>query len=166
MYRLPLFIVFLSCCTTACKEEPEVRIERYENGQISRKSTLVNGKKEGLMTDYYNNGSLMAERHFQNGLQQGRTVIYYPGGKLKEVQHYLNGKKDGGDTLWYENGSIQFVSTLKEDKLHGYLRKWATDGQMIYEARYDMDTLVEVKGAPVQKSNTSAIPSAILKKKE
>jgi hypothetical protein len=55
---------------------------------------------------------------------------------------------------------------LKEDKLHGYLRKWTTEGQLIYEARYEMDTLVEVQGVPVQKSNSSAIPSAILKKKE
>ncbi len=42
---------------------------------------------------------------------------------------------EGGDTLWYEDGHIQFVSALQEDKLHGYLRKWAPDGSLVFEVQ-------------------------------
>jgi len=142
------------------------RLERFENGQVSRRSNIVNGKKEGRMTDYYNDGKLMAERYFVQGEQAGRTVIYYPNGSVKEVQHYEQGKKQGGDTLWYEDGKIQFITTLKDDKKHGYLRKWSPTGALIYEAKYDMDTLIEVQGQPIDRNTSAAKPSQILKKKD
>lgn len=162
-----LFFAFLlqTTCENSIPKTYE-RIEKYENGQVSRRSNIVNGLKEGIMTDYYNNGKLMAERYFEKGRQQGRTVIYYPGGQIKEVQYFEKGKKQGGDTLWYEDGEIQFVTTLKEDKKHGYLRKWAPSGELIYEAKYNMDTLVEVKGQAINRNTSAAKPSQVLRKQD
>ncbi len=160
-----LCTVFL--LANACKKSAPTsyeQLDRFENGQVSRRSNIVNGKKEGKMTDYYNDGKLMAERFFVNGEQEGRTVIYYPGGNLKEVQYYAKGKKQGGDTLWYEDGKIQFVTTLKDDKKNGYLRKWDPSGKLVYEAKYELDTLVEVKGQPINRNTSSAKPSQVLKK--
>jgi antitoxin component YwqK of YwqJK toxin-antitoxin module len=162
-----LFFAFL--LQTACENSiPKTyeRVEKYENGQVSRRSNIVNGLKEGKMTDYYNDGKLMAERYFEKGQQQGRTVIYYPSGQIKEVQYFEKGKKQGGDTLWYEDGKIQFVTTLKDDKKHGYLRKLGTAGELIYEAKYDMDTLVEVKGQAINRNTSAAKPSQVLRKQE
>ena len=88
------------------------KVDHFENGQVSRRTNFVNGKKEGKMTDYYNDGKLMAERFFVQDLQEGRTVIYYPDGVVKEVQYFQNGKREGGDTLWYEDGKIQFVTQV------------------------------------------------------
>lgn len=127
------------------------RVERYETGQVSRKFRLVNGMKEGLMTDYYNDGKLMAERQFQHDKQHGKTLVYYPNGAIKEVQYYDRGIRYGGDTLFYENGSIQFVTTFLEGKKNGYMRKWDTLGNLIYEARYKHDTVVEIMGKAVGK---------------
>ncbi|MBC7775902.1 MAG: hypothetical protein H7246_10750 [Phycisphaerae bacterium] len=141
------------------------KVDRFENGQVSRRTNIVNGKKEGKMTDYYNDGKLMAERFFVQGEQQGRTVIYYPDGVVKEVQYFEQGKRQGGDTLWYEDGKIQFVTTLKDDKKNGYMRKWAPNGELIYEAKYDLDTLIEVKGEPINRNTSAAIPSQMVKKK-
>ena len=91
----------------------------------------------------------MAERWFSDGLQSGRSVIYYPSGKLKEVQYYQLGQQTAGDTLWYENGQIQFAVTFSENKKNGYLRKWDTVGGLIFESKYQMDTLMEVNGRPL-----------------
>lgn len=164
--RATLFSLVL-ILITACDQTPPKtyeRIERFENGQISRRSNVVNGLKEGKMTDYYKDGKLMAERYFEKGEQQGRTVIYYPNGQIKEVQYFASGKKQGGDTLWYEDGKIQFVSTLKDDKLDGYLRKWDPNGALVYEAKYALDTLIEVKGQPIDRNTSAAKPSQVLKK--
>ena len=76
----------------------------------------------------------------------------------------MDGKKQGGDTLWYEDGKIQFTSAFKEGKLQGYLRKWAPSGEQIYEAKYDLDTLLEVKGQAINRNTSAAKPSQILKK--
>ncbi len=141
------------CLSTAISCNPSSneteRIERYETGAISRTVPMVNGKKQGMMKDFYPDGKLMAERWFENGLQSGRTVIYYPTGKIKEVQYFQGGQQTSGDTLWYENNQIQFAVTFKENKKHGYLRKWDTTGVLIFESKYVMDTLVEVKGRPL-----------------
>lgn len=169
---IPLFqriapVLLLFTCLVAClpSTDPDTyeRIERYENGSISRRFHIVKGKKQGRMTDYYTDGKVLAERWFEDDRQSGRTVIYFPSGHIKEVQHYLAGKKNGGDTLWYENGQIEFVTTLEDDKKHGYLRKWHTDGTLVFEAKYDHDTLIEVKGKPIRRDVSAAKPSAVLK---
>ncbi len=162
-------LFFALLWTSACEtREPKTyeRIERFETGQISRRSNIVEGKIEGKMTDYYNDGKLMAERYFVNGLQEGRTVIYYPSGQIKEVQHFIAGKKEGGDTLWYEDGKVQFVTTLKNDKKDGYLRKWNPAGDLIYEAKFSLDTLLEVNGQKISPDNLSAKPTQVIKRKD
>ncbi len=159
-------VVFLAISCQNSNEKTFERVEHYENGQVSRRINIINGKREGKMTDYYNDGKLMAERYFVQGEQNGKTVIYYPSGQIKEVQYYTAGKKQGGDTLWYEDGKIQFVTTLKDDKKDGYLRKWGPDGTLIYEAKYALDTLIEVKGQPINRNTSAAKPSEILKKQE
>jgi len=143
-----VLLASLTACETPQTDNYE-RIERLESGAIARRVQIVNGKKEGKMTDYYPDGKLMAERWFKNGMQEGKAVVYYPGGQVKEVQFYKGGMQFGGDTIWYENGKIQFAVTLENDKKNGYLRKWSTDGALVFECRYANDTLVEVKGKPI-----------------
>lgn len=166
-YRIAFFVpVALLLSAGGCKEkaqeppaQPQIveRIERYGNGAVSRRVQIVDGKKEGKMTDYYNDGKLMAERWFKNGMQEGNTTIWYPSGKIKEVQFYKEGKQFGGDTIWYENGRVQFTTFFENDKKEGYLRKWDPDGKPVFEAKYHLDTLIEVKGVPIPRK---APPSA------
>jgi len=161
-FLLPVALCIL--CVAACKEKTQIpaqprsaeRVERYGNGAVSRRVMIVDGKKEGKMTDYFNDGKIMGERWFKNGLQEGRTVIYYPSGKVKEVQYYTQGKQQEGDTIWYENGRIQFTVFFKDNKKQGYLRKWGTDGKLVFESRYDQDTLIEVKGRPIPRESVNA----------
>ncbi|MBL7827718.1 MAG: toxin-antitoxin system YwqK family antitoxin [Saprospiraceae bacterium] len=148
MKKIFLLLVLANACHHTRKSEE--RIERFETGVISRIIPMIDGKKEGIMRDFYPDGKLMAERAFQNNLQEGKTRIYYPSGNLKEVQYYTNGLQTDGDTLWYENGAIQFSVTFKANKKNGYLRKWDQQGQLIYESKYSMDSLVEVKGEPIE----------------
>jgi antitoxin component YwqK of YwqJK toxin-antitoxin module len=166
LHRLPLILLLLSAsaCNAPSASQPAEVVQRYQTGVVSRRFYTLNGQKQGKMTDYYNDGRLMAERQFVADKQTGRTLIYYPGGQVKEVQYYLDGKKNGGDTLWYEDGRIQFVSHLQDDKMHGYLRKWAPDGTLVFEAKYDQDTLIEVKGQPIDRNVSAAKPSAVLKR--
>lgn len=157
---LPL-VALLLLAGGSCTEKKEVtaepqtveRIERYENGAVSRRVQIIDGKKEGKMTDYYNDGKIMAERWFKNGLQDGNTTIWYPSGKVKEVQFFIRGKQSGGDTIWYENGRVQFTVFFQDDKKEGYLRKWSPEGKVIFESKYHLDTLTEIKGVPMPRKS-------------
>jgi antitoxin component YwqK of YwqJK toxin-antitoxin module len=162
-----LFLLLIGCIDTTPTKKPaptREQVDYFENKQVSRRYHLINGLKQGKMTDYYNDGKLMAERYFLDDAQHGRTLIFYPSGAIKEVQYFVNGTRQGGDTLWYENGKVQFVTTLKDDKKDGYLRKWSPEGKLVYEARYERDTLVEVMGKPIADTISAARPSKILKK--
>lgn len=125
-------------------------VEYYGTGEVARRVMEVNGKKEGKMTDYFPDGRVKAERWFQNGQQTGRTLIFFPDGQIQETQYYAFGKKQGGDTVWYQNGHTHFTFEYKDEKKNGYIRRWTPDGKMEYEARYEMDTLVEVNGKNVR----------------
>ena len=157
IWQIALLIVGISL--TSCKNQstekdavPEVQeiTDRFEDGPISRKYTLVKGKKEGKYQEYYHTGELLCERNFVNDIEEGKTVFYYRDGNIKEVMYLLNGNKNGGDTLYYEDGSFKYISTYKDGIRHGILKKWGEDGVVTYEAKFNMDTLIEVHGKPVK----------------
>src|SRR4030095_3295151 len=94
-YVLGILVILGTLFTSACKSDeskPKEIVQNYGTGQISRRYTEINHKKEGLMTDYYPSGKLKAERMFENDMQVGKTTLYYEGGEIKEVQYYKDGK--------------------------------------------------------------------------
>ncbi len=150
MFGLYLFACSESPQTPPPPPRPVEKIEKYGTGAISRRYQEIGGKKQGLMTDYFTDGRTKAERYFTDDKQSGRTVLYHPGGQIREVQYYENGLKQGGDTLFYEDGRVEFVVNYHLEKKNGYLRKWSPTGDLVFEARYVMDSLVEVKGKAIK----------------
>jgi len=158
------FLSFFICCVAffltlpllvSCKKEPkpEEILGYYASGELSRRYSTINHKKEGKMIDYYPDGSLKGERLFRNDTQVGKTILYYKSGKIQEVQYFDQGTIHGGDTVFYESGQPQFMVTMDHGVKDGYIRKWAEDGSVIYEAKYARDTLVEVKGVPLNRDS-------------
>lgn len=137
---------------TACKsgDSGPVEIEgKYNNGVVSRRHTEINHKKEGLMTEYYPSGKLKAELMFKNDVQIDKSTIYYESGAKQEVQYFKDGLLNGGDSTFYESGKPQKVMNFTNGIKDGYIRSWAEDGTLTYEAKLRMDTLIEVKGQPI-----------------
>jgi hypothetical protein len=133
----------------ACKPEAPKLVKkemRYISGELLSTHHELNGKKEGKLLEYYPDGRLKSERLFINDKETGKTVVYFPDGRIKEVQSYEDGVKEGGDTIFYENGNPQFALSFHKGKKNGYLRKWTPNGELTYEAKFAMDSLVEVKG--------------------
>jgi antitoxin component YwqK of YwqJK toxin-antitoxin module len=147
---LPFLFMVLSCKSNPVETEV---VQNWGTGEISRRYKTIDGKKEGLMTDYYQDGSLKAERWFKNDIQVGKTTLYHKNGKIKEVQYYDQGTIHGGDTTFYESGAPEMLLNFDHGVKHGYVRKWLEDGTMIYEARYSHDTLVEVKGEMLKRDS-------------
>ena len=137
-----------------CRSNTEEIVLQYPTGELSSRHTEINGKKEGMMTDYYKDGKVKSERIFAGDVQIGRSVMYHPNGKIKKVQYFEDGKVQGGDTLFYENGYPEFLRTYNKGVLDGYIRKWDINDSIIYEAKYRNDTLVEVKGEPIKRDTT------------
>ncbi|MGB3079368.1 MAG: hypothetical protein WBB31_09865 [Saprospiraceae bacterium] len=135
-----------------CKSGDSAPVEivgKYDNGVVSRRHTEINHKKEGPMTEYYPSGKLKAELMFKNDVQADKATMYFESGARQEVQYFKDGLLSGGDTTFYESGKPQKVMNFTNGIKDGYLRSWGEDGTLTYEAKFKMDTLVEVKGQPV-----------------
>ncbi len=144
------FFGFISMISCSNANKPQEIIMKYGDGTVKSRFTEINHKKEGLMTDYYPGGQKMTERMFKNDLQVDKTTAYYESGKVKEVQYYKDGELNGGDTVFYENGNPQFLITFSNGLKDGYVRKWGVDGNIIFEAKYAYEKLVEVKGEKIE----------------
>jgi len=155
---LLLGVLFLLSCKSENSKPKEI-VMNYGTGEISRRYTEINHKKEGLMTDYYPDGKLKGERMFKNDVQVGKTTFYYESGKIKQVQYYVDGKVEGGDTTYYKNGKPQLVINYSNGEKNGYLRKWNENDSLIFEAKYANEKLVEVKGEDI---NPDSIPHQVI----
>jgi antitoxin component YwqK of YwqJK toxin-antitoxin module len=143
---------------TACKSGdsgPVVVEGKYDNGVVSRRHTEINHKKEGPMTEYYPSGKLKAEAVFKNDIQIDKATIYYESGARQEVQYFRDGKISGGDTTFFENGKPKMVLNFTDGIKDGYVRSWGEDGTLTYEAKFRMDTIVEVKGQPILRDTSN-----------
>ena len=147
IYTLILISVVAFFCS--CKPKPQEKFLYYASGEVSRKHTEIDGKKEGKMTEYYKDGKVKSERMFENDVEVGTSVFFYQTGTVKERIYLDGGKLNGGDTTFYEDGKPQFMRNWNNGVLDGYIRKWDENGNMTYEARYANDKLVEVKGQSV-----------------
>lgn len=146
---LLLMLVLQSCTNTT--SQVEERIDKYPSGITSRTYKLINGKKEGLMTDYYPRGQLLSKRLFKNDLQHGVSNHFYESGAKKEVQYFVNGKREGGDTVWFESGKIRYIFNFKNDLREGPMKTFDENGKLVLEVIYEKDQPKTVNGEPLKK---------------
>ena len=66
-------------------EEPEVKKEYWDNGNLKTETHYQNGKKEGLETDWYESGEKKRERLFKNGEREGLVTLWFKSGKKEKV---------------------------------------------------------------------------------
>lgn len=146
-FLLSSFSLFLH----SCKHDKTEQVFKYPNGVVSRRIPMVDEKKHGELLEYYSSGELKSRSEFVNDQQTGKTMYYYKSGKVQEIQYFNNSKLILGDTTFYENGNIEFIAEYTNGYKNGYIKKFDSTGTMYFNARYRMDTLVEVKGVPLQR---------------
>lgn len=104
----------------------------YENGGLWREENYVNGKREGVLTDYDEQGKIILTGNFVENNMEGTWVYETP--DYKEIGNYLGGERDsvwisyympskykryegrfvngepnGVHTMYYNNGKKQYT---------------------------------------------------------
>lgn len=146
-----LFITTVCFAFLSCSDKKSEQVFTYPTGEVKLRIPLVNGKKQGEMLEYYRTGEILSRSNFTNDVQTGKAIYYYRNGDIQEVKYYKNNKLDQADTSFYENGNIELIVEYSDGLKNGYIKKFDTTGVMYFNAKYKMDTLVEVKGMPLQK---------------
>jgi antitoxin component YwqK of YwqJK toxin-antitoxin module len=91
----------------------------YDSGQLNRKYTVINGKREGLFRMWHNNGQISQETT------------------------YRDGKREGLFRSWWTDGQIRIETTFKNDKIDGLKREWFKNGMRKEESTYENGVKIE-----------------------
>ena len=100
----------------------------YENGQITVRGQLVDGKGEGTWVYWHPNGRKKADGQWHNDMAQGLWTYWYENGWKKAEKHWVDGVLNGPCTTWYDNSQKAEVSNLVDGKPHGLIQAWDRQG--------------------------------------
>jgi antitoxin component YwqK of YwqJK toxin-antitoxin module len=89
-------------------------VERYPDGTLRSRSTVLDGLLDGLSEGWFTNGQLQVTEHFQRGISHGRRTKWHRGGGKLSEANIVKGQFDGPFRKWHENGrlseSVQFTN--------------------------------------------------------
>lgn len=119
-------------------------LEKYDNGEIKIKGSLIDSVLLGKYTEYYKNGQVKTTGEFKNceyktnrvevfvgrcgadfytklaqGRKHGVWTEYYENGVLKSKSNYFCGLSQGNFFYYHENGKLFFIDFYTENKLLG-----------------------------------------------
>ena len=106
-------------------------ISQMSNGQVIYHGQWLDGKKNGLHTEWwYYNGKKSEEARYKNGELDGPRLTWYDNGQIWSIVNFKNGKWEGKSKVWYDNGQIQSIASMQNHKRHGAYTEWYENGQM------------------------------------
>ncbi|MCM8569698.1 hypothetical protein NE848_09925 [Gramella jeungdoensis] len=91
-----------------------------------------NGKK----VEYHDNGNISIRYNLKNGKIDGKIEVYHPSGQLKKTGTYLNGKQNGLFKEYDEEGDLVLEYNVKNNLKHGSYIEYI-DGKKSYQYNYD-----------------------------
>lgn len=83
--------------------------------------SFVDGKVNGVRTEYNDSGGKKAQATFKNGIIEGELLNFHQNGKVSDEAYYKHGKKDGAWKRYNQEGHVIQTLNYKEDSKEG---KW------------------------------------------
>lgn len=118
---LPLALLLASC--------DDVRVEKYENGNVRLETHYAQGVKSGLEREFYESGALKRELHYEAGERSGEAKLYYESGGLQETSTYVAGRQEGVVERFYKNGTLSYRAVFKDGKETGFPETFDESGE-------------------------------------
>ena len=118
-------------------------VEKYPDGSVKSRSTLLNGILHGVSEGWHTNGTLQVREHFQNGVSHGvRTKWFANGSKMSEatIEH---GKINGAFRRWHQNGALAEEIRMTSNVPDGLSRAYYPNGTLKAQAKLDKGEVVE-----------------------
>lgn len=111
--------------------------EWTNGGWTETRAMYRQGRPHGVSTTWSTNGIKLSEWRFPDG----KCKSWYENGKLESVRHFKDGEYHGSFVTWYEDGTKR-ENLFRMGQAHGTSRGWHANGNMKWEAKYNMGELV------------------------
>ncbi len=117
-------------------------IEYHPNALVKSITPYVEGKIEGLRTEFSTTGQLEKSQEFHNDQLHG---IYkeWRYSATKEERLYKNGKLEGVVKIYYDNGKIMEEGLYKNGTRDGVSKWYDQEGNVTIEYEYKNGELVK-----------------------
>jgi antitoxin component YwqK of YwqJK toxin-antitoxin module len=137
LWRGFLYCSFYYLGEVKMKQNEEVKVEYYWNGNKKSEIHYKDGKEDGVFTLWYDDGIKEYEQHFVDGKQDGVFTLWNKLGTKINEGHWKDGKENDVWTWWNEHGTIQMEYHWKDGAVvkierFGFLNS-KKDGELVKE---------------------------------
>ncbi|TDP01455.1 antitoxin component YwqK of YwqJK toxin-antitoxin module [Flavobacterium sp. 245] len=88
----------------------------FSSGFPRLKESYINGKNNGLSTNYTESGELSSIAHFENDTLNGRYEAY-DGNRVNQLFYYEKGKQNGPFQTFYADGKVSTEGFMNENSI-------------------------------------------------
>ena len=116
----------------------------YESGSLNWKLTYIDGKKDGLTSEYYESKKwweMKSWRTFFSRFTISKRINYIPELNIliKHEITFKDGKRDDLNTGYYENGNLRYQRTYNDGKQDGLVNEYYESGALKRESIWMAD---------------------------
>jgi antitoxin component YwqK of YwqJK toxin-antitoxin module len=114
----------------------------FPNGQLSMKTTYVDGKIHGEYTEWYEDCNLAIQTTYVDDKRHGEYKEWYSNeyagnnNQLWEQKTYKNGKLEGECKKWHINGQQSLQISYVDGKYHGEFIEWFYEGKQKFKVTF------------------------------
>ena len=102
VFKLLILLLVVASVISCTKHEESIKNDivqifgfKDKTGMLHRQGMLINGKKDGLWTEYNNDNSILCITEYKNGINSGIEILFYDNGNICGIGNNKNGKKEG-----------------------------------------------------------------------
>src|SRR5829696_322416 len=113
------FLLALCLGTTSATRPLDVRVERYDNGQVKFVRTYRDGKEEGAHYGWWPDGTAKFVYQYHDGLAEGSQREWYSDGNPFTEFNYRHGHELGQQRMWTAYGELRANYVVKDGRRFG-----------------------------------------------
>jgi len=131
--------------TTAVIFSTILSAKEYIIEDYAKKSTYVDGKREGMTWWFNETGKVKSKVNFNNDKENGIYTSYYDNGQVKLTVKYVMGQKHDIQKIYYDNGQLGSQVTYNMGRREGIMTEWDHEGFKASEVFYKHNYKVGLK---------------------
>lgn len=107
-----------------------ILMDRFPNGQLKFKRSVVDGKSEGIWIGYHENGMVKYIGEWEDGKGHGFSMHFLANGQIRERSRVVWDKWEGISETWYISGLKKSEGHYQQNEKIGTWTYWNEDGSV------------------------------------
>ncbi len=107
-----------------------------EEGRLTSEYNLVNGVRDGDVTQFHPNGQLKSRGRFRDDLLEGALEVFLESGTLDATYNFVAGNRQGVANVYRESGEVWYSHEYSNDVFDGEYLEYFEGGSLKTRGTY------------------------------